>query len=618
MIVELGHFFLVLALGMALLQVGVPVVARPAAQLQSGCLLVAFAALIYAFVMHDYTLAYVAANSNSQLPLRYRVTAVWGAHEGSMLLWILILAGWTLAVSMQRGLEALFARRVLAVLGLISAGFLLFLLFTSNPFLRHVPASVEGADLNPLLQDFGMIVHPPILYAGYVGFAVPFAFAVAALWGGGSAHWVRWCRPWAVLAWVFLTTGIALGSWWAYYELGWGGWWFWDPVENASFMPWLLGTALVHSLAVTDRRGHFESWTLLLAISTFTLSILGTFLVRSGVLTSVHAFATDPTRGVFVLVLIGLVAGGALVLYAWRAPGRAGGHFHPASRETFLLCNSVLLTISMLTIMLGTLYPLVVEAMGAGKLSVGTPYFNAVFVPLAVPVILLMGLGMMARWQGEAWRELRRRARPAVWAAVAVAVVCTLMLSGMTAVLGVGLACWVLASVVTVAGERLRSRQWSVSFWGMCVAHIGLAVTVCGIAVSSQYSAELHRRMAVGEQLELAGYRFALVSLADRTGPNYSALTAHFRVDRAERHVATLVSEKRHYTQRDTVLTEAGIDAGLWRDLYVSLGDALGDGSYSVRLYYKPLVRWVWLGAVLMALGGLLTLWRRFPAAVRA
>lgn len=616
MIVELGHFFLVLALGVALLQGGVPVVARPAAQLQFGCLLVAFAALVYAFVVHDYTLAYVAANSNSQLPLRYRVTAVWGAHEGSMLLWILILAGWTLMVSMQRGLEALFARRVLAVLGLISAGFLLFLLFTSNPFLRHVPASVEGADLNPLLQDFGMIVHPPILYVGYVGFAVPFAFAVAALWGG-SAHWVRWCRPWAVLAWVFLTIGIALGSWWAYYELGWGGWWFWDPVENASFMPWLLGTALVHSLAVTDRRGHFEGWTLLLAIGTFTLSILGTFLVRSGVLTSVHAFATDPTRGVFVLVLIGLVAGGALVLYAWRAPGRSGGHFRPASRETFLLCNSVLLTISVLTIMLGTLYPLVVEALGAGKLSVGTPYFNAVFVPLAVPVILLMGLGMMARWQGEAWRELQRRARPAVWAAGVVAVVCTLTVSGMTAVLGVGLAFWVLASVVTVAGERLRSRQWSASFAGMCVAHIGLAVTVCGIAVSSQYSVELHRRMAVGEQLEMAGYRFALVSLADRTGPNYSALVARFQVDRAERHVATLVSERRHYTQRDTILTEAGIDAGLWRDLYVSLGDALGDGGYSVRLYYKPLVRWIWLGAVLMALGGLLTLWRRFPAAVR-
>ena len=614
MIVELGHFALVLALCLSLLQgtaaFGFTAWARPAARLQFACLLLAFGGLSWAFVAHDYTLDYVAANSNSLLPLRYRLTAVWGAHEGSMLLWGVILAAWIAALSCAHGPGERFMARALGVLGLISAGFLLFLLATSNPFLRHVPAPVDGADLNPLLQDFGMIVHPPVLYAGYVGFAVPFAFAVAALLERSpAASWVRACRPWAVAAWAFLTLGIALGSWWAYYELGWGGWWFWDPVENASFMPWLLGTALVHSLAATDRRGVFEGWTLLLAIGTFTLSILGTFLVRSGVLTSVHAFATDPARGVFILALIGLTAGAALTLYAWRAPTRpAGGAFTPVSRETFLLCNSVLLSVSVLTILLGTLYPLAAEALGAGKLSVGTPYFNAVFVPLMVPVLLAMGLGVMARWQDQAWRELRLRARPVVLAAATTAALCAAALSGSGALAtaaGVGLACWVVAGILSAAHAR---RSWSAGFVGMCLAHVGLAVSVCGIVISSQYSEELHRRMAVGDQLEVGGYQFTLASLEERPGPNYTAMAAHFDARRGDGAVIPLVAERRHYTRRDVIMTEAGIDPGIWRDIYVSLGEPLGDGAFSVRLHYKPLVRWIWLGALLMALGGAVTL----------
>lgn len=623
MIVELGHFALVLALCLAVLQgtaaFGFPAWARPAARLQFACVLLAFAGLSWAFVVHDYTLDYVAANSNLLLPLRYRLTAVWGAHEGSMLLWGLILATWMAALSFARGPGERFITRALGVAGLIAAGFLLFLLVTSNPFLRHVPAPVDGADLNPLLQDFGMIVHPPVLYAGYVGFVVPFAFAVAALLERSpAASWVPACRPWAVAAWVFLTLGIALGSWWAYYELGWGGWWFWDPVENASFMPWLLGTALVHSLAVTDRRGVFESWTLLLAIGTFALSILGTFLVRSGVLTSVHAFATDPTRGVFILALLGLTVGGALTLYAWRAPARlAGGGFTPASRETFLLCNSVLLVVSVLTILLGTLYPLAAEALGAGKLSVGTPYFNAVFVPLMVLVLLAMGLGVMARWQAEVWRELRLRARPAALATAVITALCAVALSGsnaLVAAFGLGLACWVVAGILTAAWTR---RRWSAGFAGMCLAHVGLAVCVCGVVISSRYSEELHRRMEVGDELAVGGYRFTLAALEERTGPNYTAVVARFNARSGDGALIPLAAERRHYMPRDVIMTEAGIAPGIWRDLYVSLGEPLADGGFSVRLNYKPLVRWIWLGALLMALGGAVTLADRRYRALR-
>jgi cytochrome c-type biogenesis protein CcmF len=634
---ELGHFALILALAVALLQSSLPLagaalhrpawiaLARPAARAQCALVLVAFVALAWSFANNDFSVAYVAQNSNSALPLPYRVAAVWGAHEGSLLLWVLILALWSTAVSyFSGGLPETFVARVLAVMGIVSTGFLLFMLFTSNPFWRLSPVPADGADLNPLLQDPGLIIHPPMLYMGYVGFSVAFSFAVAAMLGGRlDPAWARWSRPWTIVAWSFLTFGIALGSWWAYYELGWGGWWFWDPVENASFMPWLVGTALIHSLAVTEKRGAFRNWTVLLAISTFALSLLGTFLVRSGVITSVHAFASDPTRGVFILGLLGAIVGGSLVLYAVRAPGSApGGGFAPLSRETLLLGNSVLLCVATAAVLLGTIYPLFIEALG-GKLSVGAPYFNTVFVPLMIPLFVVLGFGVLARWRRDQWTRLRNAVLAVAGASLLLAVAVALMLGdapGLKAGLAVLLAAWIAGTTGLALRRRVRAGGGvHGGFAGMCLAHFGLAVSIVGVAVSSNFSAELHRRMGVGDTAQLAGYSFELAALRNIPGPNYRATEAELRVTRDGRAVATLRSQKRIYPVRGMAMTEAGIDAGFTRDLYVSLGEPLDGGDWSLRLHYKPLVRWIWLGALLMVAGGLAAAGdRRYRAAREA
>ncbi len=642
MIPELGHFALIMALVLAVLQATLPLlgavkgnvgwmqVARPAARAQFGLLLIAFAALTAAFVNNDFSVAYVANNSNSALPLAYRIAAVWGAHEGSLLLWVLILAAWTVAVSyLSRRLPLAFIARVLAVMGTVSVGFLLFTLFTSNPFARLAPAPLDGADLNPLLQDPGLIIHPPLLYMGYVGFSVAFGFAIAALIGREvDMSWARWTRPWTTMAWVFLTIGIALGSWWAYYELGWGGWWFWDPVENASFMPWLVGTALIHSLAATEKRGVFKNWTLLLAISAFALSLLGTFLVRSGVLTSVHAFATDPSRGVFILLMLGIYVGGALLLYAWRAPNSAaGGRFRLLSRETFLLANSLLLVVATASVLLGTLYPLFIEALG-GKLSVGAPYFNAVFIPLMAPLFVLLGFGVMTRWKGDAWPRVWAHIRYGLLATLLLALLTGLMLSslaGLRVGLAVLLAAWIALSTGLALWQRVKIspslsvglRKLPKAFVGMGIAHLGLAVSILGIAISSNYSSELHKRMRPGDKVMLANYEFFMESIRPVAGPNYTATEAVIRVSTNDKAVATLRTQKRIYSVRDMPMTEAGIDAGFTRDLYASLGEPLGGGDWSVRLYHKPFIRWIWLGAIFMALGGVLAATdRRYSKAV--
>ncbi len=632
MIPELGHFALILALFIAVVQTVIPVVgaargklawiamARPAARAQFVFVLLAFMLLVYSLVVNDFSVLYVASNSNSKLPVIYRISAVWGAHEGSLLLWALILCIWTVAVSIfSRNLPEVFVARVLAVMGAIGIGFISFMLLTSNPFERLLQIPVDGNDLNPLLQDPGLIFHPPMLYIGYVGFSIAFGFAIAALLGGHlDAAWARWSRPWTTAAWVSLTLGIALGSWWAYYELGWGGWWFWDPVENASFMPWLIGTALIHSLAATEKRGVFKNWTVLLAICAFSLSLLGTFLVRSGVLTSVHAFASDPTRGIYILGFLAIVIGGSLGLYAWRAPATLqGGNFKPASRETFLLINSILLSVAMASVLLGTLYPLINEALGLGKLSVGAPYFNAVFVPLMLPVCLVIGVGSLIRWRSDdmlrVWRLLRVVLSGSVIAGVLIVVMLTRAALFQT-ILGVVLALWIICSTLLVLQTRLQAslnsgrglRSIPASFLGMCLAHIGFAVTIIGITVTSYHGSELHRRMSVSDSVEFAGYSFVLTSIQQQQGPNYEAIEASFDVSKGGTHITTLATQKRTYSAGGQSMTEAGIDAGLFQDLYVSLGEPLGDGDWSVRLFYRPFVRWLWLGAIFMALGGLL------------
>ncbi len=643
MIGELGHFSLILALMLALAQTVLPLagasrgranwmaVARPAAVGQCLFVTLALVALAAAFLRNDFSIAYVAQNSHTALPWFYRITAVWGAHEGSLLLWGTILAGWSVAVAIfSRQLPEVFVARVLAVMGLVSVGFLTFTLATSNPFERLTPAPLEGRDLNPLLQDPGMIFHPPLLYMGYVGFSVAFAFAIAALLGGRlDATWARWSRPWTTAAWVFLTLGISLGSWWAYYDLGWGGWWFWDPVENASFMPWLAGTALIHSLSVTEKRGAFRSWTVLLAILTFSLSLLGTFLVRSGVLTSVHSFATDPTRGAFILGLLGLVVGGSLLLYAWRAPRlAAGGEFRLVSRETALLLNNALLAVAAATVLIGTLYPLVVDALGLGKVSVGPPYFETVFVPLMLPLLGLVGLGSSVRWKRHSAAELGRALLPAATGALALGVVAAWWLGGVSplAALGLGLAAWIGWTSVKAVTDRLRGRRSLMralratprSVWGMAVAHLGLAVFVAGVTVVSTLDLERDLRLAPGETAEAAGFAWRLESVEPVEGPNYSAQRGTVTIlDEEGQKISTLYREKRTYRVQRSPMTEAGIDAGVFRDLYVAFGERFSDGSWSVRVQHKPLVRWIWLGTLLMALGGLLSIadprYRRRP-----
>jgi len=633
MIPELGHFALILALCIALIQATVPLigaarglpqwmaVARPAAFGQCAFLLLAFALLTYSFVVSDFSVLYVANNSNVKLPLAYRISAVWGAHEGSLLLWATILSIWAAAVAIfSRSLPQAMVARVLSVMALISIGFLLFMLITSNPFQRLVPAATQGRDLNPLLQDPGLVMHPPMLYMGYVGFSVAFAFATAALIGGHlDAAWARWSRPWTTVAWVFLTVGIALGSWWAYYELGWGGWWFWDPVENASFMPWLVGTALLHSLAVTEKRGAFKSWTVLLALIAFSLSLLGTFLVRSGVLTSVHAFATDPARGIFILAFLAVVVGGSLMLYAWRGPGiREAGSFELVSRESMLLVNNVLLVVAAATILLGTLYPLALDAFNLGKISVGPPYFDSVFVPLMVPLLLLIGVGPLARWKQANLKELAMRLRWYFLASIALALISlavTVGLHSVMVVVGISLALWVAFTTIEGLRARIRSknnlatgiRSTPLSFYGMTAAHLGVAVFAVGVTLTSAYSVEKDIKLLPGQSYTLGGYEFRLDGVRNVPGPNYRAVEGQVTALKDGREVAKLYPQKRVYLVQQNPMTEAAIDPGLTRDLYVALGDPLDGGAWSVRIYHKPFVRWIWLGALIMAFGGVLS-----------
>lgn len=630
MIPELAHFALILTLFVALVQGALALrgaaldradwiaIARPAAQIQFLLVSFSLGALIWSFAAKDYSVAYVAYNSNSQLPLFYRIAATWGGHEGSLLLWMFMQTGWAGAVSLfSRQLPDAMVARVLGVLGLISAGFLLFVLLTSNPFERLVPAPADGLDLNTLLQDIGLIFHPPLLYMGYVGFSVAFAFAIAALLSGNlDAVWARWSRPWTTAAWLFLTLGIAVGSWWAYYELGWGGWWFWDPVENASFIPWLAGTALIHSLAVTEKRGSFKSWTVLLAIGTFALALLGAFLVRSGVLTSVHAFATDPARGVFILALFTATVGSSLFLYALRAPRIGhGGQFAFVSRESLLLVNNVLLAVAAASVLLGTLYPLLIDALGLGKLSVGPPYFNAVFVPLMAPALLLMAVGPMANWKSaDAGSLLKRLSIPAALAVLAGVGVPLLFdrWSGGTA-LGLGLAAWLATAIAVDVVKRIRAtrdRWWRQprSWLGMHLAHLGVAVFVTGVTLVGSYETEQDLLMQPGQSAPVASYRVEFKGVARVRGPNYESDMGTFALYRGEKRLRDLHPEKRTYASSALPMTEAAIAANGLRHVYVALGEPMEQGAWSVRLYYKPFVDWIWGGCILMALGGLLAI----------
>ncbi|ROR34387.1 heme lyase CcmF/NrfE family subunit [Inmirania thermothiophila] len=631
MIPELGHLALALALGVALVQAAVPLVgaargiapwlavARPAALAQFLLLSVSLAALTQAFVANDFSVAYVASNANTRLPLLYRITGVWGGHEGSMLFWVWTLSAWGLAVALRsRALPEAMMARVLAIMGMIAVGFLSFLLLTSNPFERLLWPPADGRDLNPLLQDPGLAFHPPTLYMGYVGFSVAFAFAIAALIGGRlDAAWARWSRPWTTAAWVWLTAGIVIGSMWAYNELGWGGWWFWDPVENASFMPWLTGTALIHSLAVTDKRGMFKGWTVFLAILTFSLSLLGTFLVRSGVLTSVHAFASDPGRGLFILLLLGVTVGGALLLYALRAPTlRAIGGFALCSRETALLLNNVALVVVTLTVLLGTAYPLVLEALGGGKISVGPPYFNAVFVPLMVPVLFLTGLGPLLRWRQDDPVRVVRSLRWIALAALALGVAAAFAVVGgasdVATAGGLTLAAWLLLASREALGRRGGAlgalRAVPAHRWGMVVAHGGLAVLVVGVVMASRYSVERDVRIEPGAEVAVGAYLFRFGEPVSGRGPNYRSVVFPVQVLRDGREVARLRPEKRTYLVSGQPMTEAAIRVGVLRDLYVALGEPLEGGAWAVRVYVKPFVRWIWTGGLLMMLGGVLAI----------
>ncbi|BCX88879.1 cytochrome c-type biogenesis protein CcmF [Methylomarinovum tepidoasis] len=630
MTAELGQLALIFALLMAVVQATFPLagtalrlpawvaVAKPAARAQALFLAVSFYCLVQSFVVNDFSVRYVAEHSNSALPLFYRIAAAWGAHEGSVLLWALILGLWTFAVSIfNRGLSDLFVARVLGVLGLISVGILAFILFTSNPFERLTPAPLDGNDLNPLLQDFGLAVHPPMLYMGYVGLAVPFAFAIAALLSGSlDIAWARWSRPWTLVAWAFLTLGITLGSWWAYYELGWGGWWFWDPVENASFMPWLMATALIHSLAVTEKRGAFKSWTVLLAIFAFSLSLLGMFLVRSGVLVSVHAFANDPERGLFILVFLGLVIGSSLLLYALRAPAvKDHARFHWFSREALLLVNNVLLVVAAASVLLGTLYPLVLDALGLGKISVGPPYFSSVFTPVTAPLFLLAGIGPLVAWRQGDPAKLWRQVRWLIPATLTAAIVVSALWfdpKDIVTLAFLATAFWLGTTSLLPLWQRLRHRKGlrglrqPAGFYGMTLAHFGLAVFLIGVGISNHYSIERTVRLTPGETAELGGYRFTFKGIRAFDGPNYGADEGIFEVFRDGERIARLTPQKRFYRVQRNVMTEAAIDPDLRRDLYVALGEPLEGDAWSVRLYVKPAVRWIWLGGLLMMAGGLL------------
>ncbi len=628
MIPEIGNFSLIIALGVSLFLATVPLYgaqknnlqlmqfSRYAVVAQFFFILVSFLALVYSFAIDDFSVRYIATNSNSALPMIYKISAVWGAHEGSFLLWLLILSLWSMAVAyFSKSLPISMTSRVLAVMGMLSIGFLLFIIFTSNPFERLFPAPMDGRDLNPLLQDPGLAIHPPMLYMGYVGFSVVFSITIAGLISGQlDSAWARWSRPWTVIAWVFLTLGIALGSWWAYYELGWGGWWFWDPVENASFMPWLIGTALLHSLIVTEKRGAFKSWTVLLSLMAFSLSLLGTFLVRSGVLVSVHAFASDPTRGSFILAFLVLVIGGSLMLYAIRGASMSGGgHFNLFSKDTFMLLGNILLSVACAMVLLGTLYPLLDQMIDLGKLSVGEPYFNAVFVPIMLPALVIMSMAPLMRWKSDRFDRVFKQMLLPLAVALSVGIALFFIEKGSVMIsISIGLAALIVSSVVMSFINRVKSKSVGsalkkipLSFYGMNLAHIGVAVFIVGVTFTESMSLQKDLRMEQGDTISLGGYAFTFEGASSHQGPNYIAYEGAVSIiDPDGESIGVLTPQKRVYQVRGMPMTEAGIDAGLFRDLFVALAEQLENGAWSLRIYYKPFIRWIWLGCIFMALGG--------------
>jgi cytochrome c-type biogenesis protein CcmF len=635
MIPEIGNFALMVATAVALVLGTLPIVgaargnlrwmalARPAARLLFVLVVVAAGCLVASLVGNDFTDLYVAEVSSRALPLPYKLAAFWGGHEGSMLLWLLILSFWMFAVSVfSRHLPREMVARILGVMGLIALGFLLFIILTSDPFTRMGELVTDGQDLNPLLQDPGMVAHPPMLYMGYVGFSVAFSFAIAALLGGNlDATWARWSRPWTTVAWTFLTIGICLGSAWAYYTLGWGGWWFWDPVENASFMPWLAGTALMHSLAVTEKRGGFKVWTVLLAIFAFSLSLLGTFLVRSGVLTSVHAFASDPRRGVFILLFLAVVIGGSLALFAWRAPKVGlGERFELVSRETMLLTNNVLFLCAAACVLLGTLYPLILDALGMDKISVGPPYFDTVFVPLMVPALFLMGIGPLARWRQTSLPQIAARLKWAAGASVVTAILVPLLQGrfSLMVALGVLLATWIFASSLTNLWSRISPKEGGQvgakllalprGYVGMLLAHCGVAAFIVGVTLVKGYEVEKDVRMDVGDTVALGPYTARFNGISEGTGPNYLYLRGEFDVLRGDIVVQTMHPEKHKFASKSEPMTDAAISPGLFGDLYISMGEAVGPTAWVVRVYYKPFIDWIWGGCLIMAAGGVMAL----------
>lgn len=639
MLAELGNFSLVMALLMSLLLAIYPMwgaykqhpqlmaMAKPLAIGMFLFTFFAYVCLTHAFLHDDFTLAYVANTSNSSLPIYYKFTAVWGGHEGSFLLWVMIFSIWTVAVALfSKAIPVRMVARVLAILGAVGCGFYLFMLITSNPFDRLLPFfPIDGKDLNPLLQDFGMIIHPPMLYMGYVGFSVAFAFALAALISGElDSTWARWSRPWTIAAWSFLTVGIALGSWWAYYELGWGGWWFWDPVENASFMPWLVGTALLHSLAVTEKRKIFKAWTVLLAIAAFSLSLLGTFLVRSGILVSVHSFASDPSRGLFILGLLVVIIGGSLALFAFRGRQlRGSGRYSFFSREVLLMGNNIFLTAATLVVLLGTLLPLVHKEIGLGSISIGAPFFDTMFTYLIVPFVFFMGIGPLSRWKSQSPQALYKQLLLAFGLGLSAAILINFSFDQISylAVLGMLLSVWIMITTIMEIQQRIEPlqqasqltimqslRKLAPSHWGMVCGHLGFAVSLIGISLVSAYSVERNVRMAIGDSVQVQEYEFVFDDVTREQGPNYTADRGHFVINQQGKQVADLYAEKRFYPVQRNSMTEAGIDSGVTRDLFVALGEPLENGDWAIRIYVKPFVNWIWLGAFIMAFGGVLSI----------
>ena len=638
MIAELGNYALALSLAVSFFLAILPLwgaekghtqlmsLARPMTYGLFFTLTIAFAALFYLFAVNDFSVQYVVNNSNSSLPISYRLSAVWGSHEGSLLLWIWLLTLWGAAVALfSKHLPQEAVARVLGIMGIISIGFLLFVLFTSNPFTRTFPDfPVDGRELNPMLQDVGLIFHPPLLYMGYVGFSVAFAFAIASLMTGKlDSAWARWSRPWTIAAWVFLTLGIVLGSWWAYYELGWGGWWFWDPVENSSLMPWLAGTALIHSLAVTEKRGSFKAWTVLLAILAFSLCLLGTFLVRSGILVSVHAFASDPTRGLYILAYLVVVIGGSLTLYAYKGNRiRSRDNAERYSRETLLLLNNILLMTALCVVFLGTLLPLVHKQLGLGSISIGAPFFDQMFLIIMTPFALLLGIGPLVKWRRDQFSEIRT---PVVVSVIVMAIAGFALPYFLHNKLTISVVLGTMMSIIIVLLSLYEMKQrathresffkgitkLSRSHWGMILAHLGVAMTVWGIAFSQNFSVERDVRMAVGDTVQIADYDFKFTGVSDANGPNYMGGKAQIDISKDGKPEATLFAEKRFYTVSKMPMTEAAIDWGFTRDLYVALGEKIEDNSWALRLYYKPFIRWIWIGGLFMALGGLLCMFDR-------